>query len=84
MRTNVLTECALNGDVMGVGWRDDETKALIGLWGDVQEELYAVTRNRVVYERVAVRMNELGFDRTWQQCRTKVKNLTQQYRKVPG
>ena len=27
-------------------------------------------------------MRDLGYKSTWQQCKTKVKNLTQRYRKV--
>ena len=62
----------------------EETRALVGVWGqqNVQSELDGVTRNRTVFERIAKEMRELGFERTWQQCRTKIKNLTQKYRKV--
>ena len=66
----------------GAGWSAEETKALISLWGqaNVQSQLDGVTRNRSIYEKIARDLE--GYDRTWQQCRTKIKNLTQKYRKV--
>lgn len=69
---------------MAAGWTSEETSALVSVWGqtNVQNQLDGVTRNRNVFEKIAKEMAELGFERTWQQCRTKVKNLTQKYRKV--
>ena len=64
---------------MAAGWSVEETKTLVDIWGahDVQAQLDGVTRNRCVYEKIATE-----FHRTWQQCKTNVKNLTQRYRKV--
>ena len=66
------------------GWSCKATKALLSAWGeqDIQSQLNAMTRNRVVYEKVACSMKEMDYDYNWKQCRTKVKNLTQTYRKV--
>lgn len=38
-----------------VGWTNDDTKALVSLWGqaNVQKELNRVTRNRIIFERIA-------------------------------
>ena len=57
---------------------------LISMWGDanVQSQLDGVQRNRVIFEGIARDMEALGYSRTWLQCRTKMKNLTQRYRKV--
>ena len=65
-------------------WSAQETKALLDVWGadSVQRELDGIVRNRTVYMKVASGLAELGYDRTWQQCKTKVKNLVQRYRKV--
>ena len=65
-------------------WSAEETRALLDVWGadNVQRHLDGVVRNRTVYQRVANGLAELGFERTWQQCKTKVKNLVQRYRKV--
>ena len=69
---------------MAGGWTHAETKALIDIWGEqnVQQQLDSVRRNKDVYEKVAKEMTELGYNKTWKQCRVKVKNLTQRYRKV--
>ena len=69
---------------MAAGWSNEETKTLVSIWGEanVQNQLDGVVRNKVVYEKIAVEMGKLGFERNWQQCRTKIKNLTHKYRKV--
>ena len=74
-----LVEMATSGP-----WSTEETRALLDVWGadNVQCSLDRVVRNRTVYQRVANGLAELGFEQTWQQCKTKVKNLVQRYRKV--
>ena len=69
---------------MAAGWSLEETKALIDIWGaaGLQSQLDGVARNRSVYEKIAASLVDSGFDRTWQQCKTKIKNLTQRYRKA--
>ena len=69
---------------MAAGWSAAETRDLISVWehANVQNELDGVTRNRTILDRIAKEMSELGHEKTWKQCRTKVKNLTQRYRKV--
>jgi len=69
---------------MAGSWTNDETKTLLSLWGNenVQNKLDKVHRNRDIYEAIARDMAELGYERTWQQCRTKIKNIIQKYRKV--
>ena len=60
----------------------EETRALISLWGqaDVESQLDGMTSNCRIYEQID--LDNLGWDRTWKQCRTKMKNLAQRYRKV--
>uniref|UniRef100_A0A1X7UP62 Myb/SANT-like DNA-binding domain-containing protein n=1 Tax=Amphimedon queenslandica TaxID=400682 RepID=A0A1X7UP62_AMPQE len=69
---------------MAGGWTEVETCALIDVWGDadVQHQLDSVSRNRHIYEKISTDLNNLGYHKTWQQCKTKVKNLTQRYRKL--
>ena len=49
----------------GISWTDNEVRVLIGLWGesDVQEELDVAVRNKVVYEEIAKKMREQGYNR---------------------
>ena len=69
---------------MATGWDYEQTKALISIWGqnNVQRELDGVARNRTVYEMISSELRKVGVEKTWQQCRSKVKNLTFRYRKV--
>ena len=68
---------------MVAGWTSEDTKALIGIWGEeeVQNALDGVVRNKTIYQKVASAMAGLGYVKTWQQCRTKVKNLVQKYKR---
>ena len=65
-------------------WTLEETRALISVWGNqrVQSQLDTAFRNRLIYERVEREMRDMGYSRSWEQCRTKIKNLSQRYRKV--
>ncbi|XP_059355665.1 ATP-dependent (S)-NAD(P)H-hydrate dehydratase-like isoform X2 [Carassius carassius] len=65
----------------GFLWSDMETRALLNIWGehDVQTALDGNFRNSHVYRDVANRLCELGFDRTPDQCRIRVKSLKRQY-----
>ena len=62
----------------------EETRALLSIWGEtnIQSQLDGAYRNRSLYEKIALEMGELELKRTWQQCRTRIKNLTYKYRKV--
>ena len=65
-------------------WTLEETKALIAVWGqaNVQSQLDSVVRNRTIYQRIAKELADLGLNKTWEQCKTKIKNMTQKYNKV--
>ena len=65
-------------------WEDKEVKALLTIWGDtkIQEELDGAVRNKVIYERIAKRLQEQGYERNWKQCRAKIKNLKTKYREI--
>ena len=68
----------------GSYWTIEETKALLGIWGaaNLQAQLNVVCRKKVVYERVSTALRELGYEHTWEQCKIKIKNLIQKYKKV--
>ncbi|XP_017946736.1 ATP-dependent (S)-NAD(P)H-hydrate dehydratase isoform X1 [Xenopus tropicalis] len=65
----------------GFLWSDVETRALLDIWGeaDVQSALDGNFRNSHVYRDVAGRLGELGFERTPEQCRIRIKGLKRQY-----
>ena len=41
----------------------------------MQEKLDGVSINCIIYEGTAEGVRKAGYDYTWKQCRTKVKNL---------
>ena len=59
-------------------WTEEETRALVGVWGaeDVQSQLDEVTREEAIFEKIASSLANHGYHRTWQQCKTKIKNMT--------
>ncbi|XP_029318417.1 uncharacterized protein LOC115028663 [Cottoperca gobio] len=63
-------------------WSDDETLALIKIWGDedVQRALRGFVHNGHVYADISERMGDLGFSKTSEQCRWKVKSLRNNFR----
>ncbi|XP_053719312.1 uncharacterized protein zgc:113263 isoform X3 [Synchiropus splendidus] len=63
-------------------WTDEETLGLISVWGDpeIQEAFAAPVANRLVHANIAERMKELGYSRTGEQCRWKMKALRNNYR----
>ena len=67
-----------------IEWTTEETRVLLRVWGDadIQSKFDGVVRNRHIYEKIAERMKNLGYDRTWMQCKNKMKNIVQIYRKV--
>ena len=54
------------------------------IWGaaNIQSQLDGIVRNRTIYRKIAADHTALGYDRTWQQCKTKIKNMVQKYKKV--
>ena len=71
-------------NMAGAGWSKNETTALISVWGEgkVQQMLTGTKRNLTVFQSISNSLADLGWEHTWQQCRTKIKNLTSRYRKV--
>ena len=72
---------------MVTSWTVETTRALVNLHtgqANVQKQLKGVGRNRTTYEREAKELRELEYESACQQCHTKIKNLTQRYRKAIG
>lgn len=65
-------------------WHNKETKTLIGIWSEdeVQRELEGTVRNQKVFQKISQRMWELGYSRSPDRCRVKIKKLKQDYRRL--
>ncbi|XP_028291157.1 ATP-dependent (S)-NAD(P)H-hydrate dehydratase isoform X1 [Gouania willdenowi] len=65
----------------GFLWSDVETRTLLNIWGeqDIQTALDGNFRNSFVYRDVARRLGAMGFDRTPEQCRVRIKSLKRQF-----
>lgn len=65
----------------GYHWSDAETRALLNIYGehDVQTALDGNFRNSHVYRDISGRLGHMGYDRTPDQCRVRVKSLKRQY-----
>ena len=65
-------------------WTDAEVFRLIQIWSEegIQEQLEGAKRNKHVYEQLAEDLIIYGIEKTGEQCRTKVKKLRQEYKKL--
>ena len=65
-------------------WSKEETLKLISIWNDdtVQAQLEGCRRNSDVYRKIAKELTEMGYTRTLEQCRDKMKKLKAKYKKV--
>lgn len=68
----------------GASWTIDETKLLLGLWGQdlLQRQATKAKRTREVYEKMSERFNQSGYERTAEQVRTRVFNMIAEYRRI--
>ena len=68
----------------GATWSKEETLKLIDVWGNdtIQAQLQDCTSNQKIFKKVARDLNEAGYDRTFQQCRDKIKKLRGEYKKI--
>jgi hypothetical protein len=64
-------------------WANEEIDALIDVWRaeDIEGQLAGLHRNLPVYARVAELLAIKGYDRSHEQCRTKMKHLRGEYMK---
>jgi hypothetical protein len=46
-------------------WSDEEVRVL--------EELDGAVRNKVIYQDISKKLHEQGYNREWEQCKTKIK-----------
>lgn len=57
---------------------------MLAYWANpaVQEELRRNVRNNAVYNSLSAKLASLGFDKSAQKCKEKIKKLKQDYRRV--
>ena len=69
---------------MSGSWSIEEMKTLISIWGEesIEGRLDSAHRNQHIFEQITHEISDKEYEKTWQQCRTKMKNLIQKYRKV--
>ena len=65
-------------------WGDSETFKLIEIWGDgaIQAMLEGSKRNKDVFKKIAGKMMDVGYDKTADQCNSKIRKLKLEYRKI--
>ena len=59
---------------------------LIEVWSEeeIQEQLEGLKRNKHIYEKLSSKLRKDGYNKTGEQCRSKVKKLRQDYKKDKG
>jgi hypothetical protein len=67
----------------GVVWGNDEVLALIDIWRNenIEGQLQGMHRNLPFYHHVADLLAVRGYERTAEQCRSKMKSLKGDYNK---
>ncbi|XP_053212941.1 uncharacterized protein LOC128396392 isoform X2 [Panonychus citri] len=68
----------------GASWSLHETRILLSLWGQdmVQRQFTNSKRTRQVWEKIAERIRDHGWERTPDQVRIKVFNMIAEYRRI--
>ena len=65
-------------------WSKEETFKLISIWSEdnIQAQLEGCKRNREVYTKISRELSIAGYNRTFGQCREKLKKLKAEYKKI--
>ncbi|KAG9331885.1 hypothetical protein JZ751_016623 [Albula glossodonta] len=85
-RTNQEEQCCAEMEPqeveaeVGRHWADEEVRALLQTWAERRAELQGAARNKSIFQEMALRLQRLGVERSWKQCRTKYKNLKYDYK----
>lgn len=74
----------LAADSSGTVWTPDEVGVLLSLWAQesVQERLESRREDERVYAQLSSELATQGFDKTTNQCRTKIRLLEQEYGRI--
>ncbi|KAL0973270.1 hypothetical protein UPYG_G00201260 [Umbra pygmaea] len=81
--TDSILQVETSGEYQAI-WSADEVHALLTFWSSrsVQKELLSSMTNTRVFARVSSELAALGFKKTTNQCRWKIKKLKEEYRKI--
>ena len=65
-------------------WGYFEANCLVEIWADeeIQRQLWAMVRKQNIWENIAAKLNDNGYKGTASQCKTKIHNLEQKYKKA--
>lgn len=63
-------------------WSQAETKELLSIRAQLDHSFIATKRNKPLWESAAVKMQQRGFSRTPEQCKSKWKNLVNRYKVI--
>ena len=65
-------------------WSKEETFKLISIWSEdnIQAQLEGCKRNRKVYTKISRELSVAGYNRTYEQCREKLKKLKIGFKKI--
>uniref|UniRef100_A0A1A8MNH1 C2H2-type domain-containing protein n=2 Tax=Nothobranchius pienaari TaxID=704102 RepID=A0A1A8MNH1_9TELE len=65
-------------------WSKKEVHALLVYWANpsVQQDLLLKVRSNAVYDSLSAKLASLGFNKSAQECKEKIKKLKQNYRKI--
>ncbi|XP_057801253.1 trihelix transcription factor GT-3b [Salvia miltiorrhiza] len=61
-------------------WSSEETRDLLAIRGHLDPTFMETKRNKLLWELVSTRMNQIGYNRTPIQCKCKWKNLVTRYK----
>ena len=78
--TNLLSESAEEKKEREKNWPDAEVRFLIYLWEDNLYQINAQRRNRIIFEKMADAMAELGYERTPEEIKKKLANMRTKYK----
>lgn len=78
------TVTLLSADTLRAVWTSDEVKVLLTRWAEesIQEQLRSTQRNERVFAQLSSELATQGFDKTTNQCRSKIRLLKQKYERI--
>ena len=76
----VLEKMAARGRM----WTDAEIALLLNVWSEdsIQKQLQGALRNEVPYKKIAAELEKAGYNRSFKQCREKIKALKKRYNAI--